>query len=365
WRRLSYPRSAPTALHGLSRSSWCPFCPSGSRSAVRQEGTGLGLPISQRFAQIMGGQITIQSQIGVGAIFRVELPVIPMREAVMPAAQPQRRVIGLAPEQPTYQILVVEDQQANRQLLVRLLSLVGFQVQTATNGNEAIALCQRWQPQLICMDVRMAGIDGYETTRRIKQLYAEDPDNCPKIIAVTASAFEEERQTALAAGCDDFIRKPFQEAILFETLATHLNIRYQYQPLPIGTESQTATFSGTSEAQGKRFQIKAEIIEQIWEIADGDSSFLTEYLTEHLRHLPELMQSLQEAVIQENAADLSLAAHSLKGMGMTFGADSFVAHCLMIEQQANTNDTTVSPEQLQNLQADLDALIASIRAIFP
>ena len=77
------------------------------------------------------------------------------------------------------------------------------------------------------------------------------------------------------------------------------------------------------------------------------------------------MQSLREAVIQENAADLSLAAHSLKGMGMTFGADSFVAHCLVIEQQANTNDTAVSPEQLQNLQADLDALIEAIRVIFP
>jgi len=139
--------------------------------------------------------------------------------------KPHQLAIGLEPGQPTYRILVVEDKWANRQLLVRLLAPLGFEVQEATNGQEAIALWQDWHPHLIWMDMRMPVMDGYEATREIK---ARSGDRSPVILALTANAFEEERLVALAIGCDDFIRKPCQEEVILEKMAEYLGVRYIY-----------------------------------------------------------------------------------------------------------------------------------------
>jgi CheY-like chemotaxis protein len=99
--------------------------------------------------------------------------------------KPHQQAIGLEPGQPTYRILVVEDKWANRQLMVRLLAPLGFEVKEATNGQEAIALWQDWHPHLIWMDMRMPVMDGYEATREIK---ARSGDRSPVILALTANA---------------------------------------------------------------------------------------------------------------------------------------------------------------------------------
>ncbi|MBD2092893.1 GAF domain-containing protein [Microcoleus sp. FACHB-1515] len=191
-----------------------------------QEGSGLGLPISRNFVQLMGGDITVSSTVGVGTVFAFEIEVarstLPPQ---LPCPRSAHRVVGLAADQPSYRILVVEDQWANRQLLVKLLESVGFQVESAQNGQEAIAIYQRWQPHLIWMDMRMPVMDGYEATRQIKANSAADP---PVILALTANAFEEERLVALSIGCDDFIRKPFEETLVLDKIAEHLSIRYTY-----------------------------------------------------------------------------------------------------------------------------------------
>jgi hypothetical protein len=133
-----------------------------------QEGTGLGLPISRQFVHLMGGELTVQSQLGKGSIFRFHIPTQQVEEAPPQLELADRRVIGLAPGQPQYRILVVEDNWANRQLLVDLLVLIGFEVQTATNGQEAIEMWRTWLPHLIWMDIRMPLLDGYEATQRIR-----------------------------------------------------------------------------------------------------------------------------------------------------------------------------------------------------
>jgi GAF domain-containing protein/DNA-binding response OmpR family regulator len=222
---------------------------SGRRS---QEGTGLGLPISRQFVRLMGGEITVNSTIGVGSTFRFYLP---LRNAsnVLPSAQPQQRVIRLAPNQPHYRILVVEDKLENRQLLVKLLTDVGFAVQSATNGKEAIEQWEIWQPHLIWMDIQMPQMNGCEATQLIRQREQQReqkpsqsslfpafqasiphafqdavPDRCV-IIALTAHAFEENREQVLACGCDDCVTKPFREANLFERMTQHLGVTYIYE----------------------------------------------------------------------------------------------------------------------------------------
>jgi PAS domain S-box-containing protein len=207
-----------------------------------QEGTGLGLPISRQFVRLMGGELIVDSAFNIGSTFRFNILIQPVDSASLEAAHPNRRVIGLAPGLPTYRILVVEDNWANRQLLVDLLELVGFEVQAAENGQEAITLWRNWSPHLIWMDIRMPVINGYEATRQIRaEIAAQNADDASSevssrlgtvIIALTASAFEEDRVAILSAGCDDFVRKPVSEKNLMEKMAHYLGVQYVYEEHP-------------------------------------------------------------------------------------------------------------------------------------
>jgi PAS domain S-box-containing protein len=191
-----------------------------------QEGTGLGLAISRRFVQMMGGDMWVESEVGRGSVFRFDILVQVVETVAMPPEQRERRsVIGLAPGQPVYRILVVDDQPDNRRMLVDMLMQRGFIVQEASNGQEAIAMWETWDPQLIWMDMRMPLMDGYEATRYIKSIASGQET---VIIALTAGTFDEDREAALAAGCNGFVGKPFQECDIFETMKTHLDIRYVY-----------------------------------------------------------------------------------------------------------------------------------------
>lgn len=190
------------------------------------EGTGLGLPISRKFAQFMGGKIVVSSKLGQGSIFQVDLPVTIPKVSGISKRSLDRYIIGLAPNQPEYRILVVEDRWESRHLLVKLLEAVGFQVREAENGAEAIAIWDEWEPHLIWMDMRMPVMDGYEATRQIK---AHLKGQATVIIALTASALEEEKAIILSAGCDDFVRKPFREAVILDKLAEYLGVVYLYE----------------------------------------------------------------------------------------------------------------------------------------
>ena len=194
------------------------------------EGTGLGLTISRQFVRLMGGDIEVTSQPGLGSCFRfdVQIRLDPREAADAWVTRPMRRVIGLEPAQPTYRLLVAEDSPTNRELLVRLLAPMGFEVYGTCDGLEAVEAWERWEPHLIWMDMRMPVMDGYEATRRIKA--APGGENTV-IIALTASAFEQDREKILAAGCDDFMRKPFREEEMFDLLAKHLGVRYVYEEI--------------------------------------------------------------------------------------------------------------------------------------
>ena len=216
------------------------FKPFGQTETGRKsnEWTGLGWPISQKFVQIMGGEIDIISQVGKGTIVKFPIVVQAADPQEIPAQSIQKRVIALADGQPSYRILVVEDAQENRQVLVCLLSKVGFEVQAAENGLEAITMCAKWQPDWVWMDMRMPVMDGLEATKHIKETIP--PHRAPIIIALTADAFEEERSPILAMGCDDFVSKPFRKAVIFDKMDQYLGVRYLYEGSPVEDVSLTS-----------------------------------------------------------------------------------------------------------------------------
>ncbi|MBE9165135.1 PAS domain S-box protein [Tychonema sp. LEGE 06208] len=191
-----------------------------------QEGTGLGLAISRQFVQLMGGEITVSSELEKGTIFQFDIQVHLVETADIESKKTQVRVVALAADQPRYRLLIVDDKPLNRQLLVKLLSPLGFELKEASNGKEAVDIFMEWEPHLIWMDMRMPVMDGYEATKQIKTTTS---GQATAIVALTASVLEEERAVILSAGCDDFMRKPFREEDIFVAMGKHLGVRYIYE----------------------------------------------------------------------------------------------------------------------------------------
>jgi CheY-like chemotaxis protein len=193
---------------------------------AEQKGTGLGLTITRQFVELMGGRIIVESSLGKGSLFRVDLPV---ELAEPPTAQQveQREVVGLVGGQRTYRILIAEDQRDSALLLQRLMGDIGLEAKVAENGQQCVQIFQEWHPDLIWMDRRMPIMEGPEAARRIRQL----PDGgTVKIVAVTASAFNEQRQEMLDAGMNGFVSKPYRFGEIYDCLARQLGLKYIYRP---------------------------------------------------------------------------------------------------------------------------------------
>ena len=195
------------------------------------EGVGLGLYISKKLVGIMGGQITVATGLGHGSLFAFDIPYAPADFVEPTPPIVSARMVRLAPGQPAVRVLVAEDKDENRLLLVSMLHAAGFEVAEAKNGEEAVRSFETSPPDLVLMDLRMPVLDGHEAIRRIK---ASEKGKKTPLFAVTASAFEEDRQKVLASGADEFIRKPICADLLFRMIRKWLHVEYLHTEAPRG-----------------------------------------------------------------------------------------------------------------------------------
>jgi signal transduction histidine kinase/CheY-like chemotaxis protein len=268
-----------------------------------QEGTGLGLAISRKFVQLMGGDIAVTSELRKGTTFKFYIQAKLGQQSNSNAVEKHSRILGLAPGQPIYKILAVDDKAINRQLLIKLLEPLGFEMREASNGQEAITIWDEWEPHLIWMDMRMPVMDGYEATKHIKSTIK---GNATAVIALTASVLEEEKAIVLSAGCDDFLRKPFTEHTIFDTLFKHLGVKFIYEE--IGKDEIRDRVDNMLKSEDLRIMSDEWIMRLYEGSLDADVNLMMQLIKE----IPDIENYLQKSLTQlvnqsnfEKIADLA------------------------------------------------------------
>lgn len=253
-------------------------------------GTGLGLAISRKFVELMGGIIRlVHSEPGKGSLFRVEVPVEKIERPELPARDIARRQItGIAAGQPEFRILIVEDEVENWLLLQTLVDNAGFKSQIAGDGATAVDRFRVWRPHLIWMDWRLPGVDGLEVTRRIRQL---DGGRDVKIVILSAFAFTEYRNEALASGVDDFVSKPFRAEDIFDCMARHLRVRYSYGEVAPARRADSREALRSEALAVLPEQLRQELADALVRLEAGPISEVIERVSGHDAQLSRILSS--------------------------------------------------------------------------
>ena len=258
---------------------------------VSGSGTGLGLAISRQFAQIMGGDLSVVSVVAEGSIFRLEVP-LEAGTAEMAAKTAARRVVRLEPQQSPCTVLVVDDDADSRVLLLNMLGDAGFDVFAAGGGREAVEAFASRRPSLVLMDLWMPDVDGNEAIRRIR---AAEGGAEAQIIALTANATDGVRSSALTAGADAFVAKPFRAPDLFEQIRLLTGVRYVYAESAEADAS--AVESPPALTREMMNSLPAELREQIREAAVRARHGRLLKLTEQVAAVdPEIGEELRKSV---------------------------------------------------------------------
>ncbi|MBB6210898.1 ATP-binding protein [Novispirillum itersonii] len=316
-----------------------PFVQGDLSSTRRHGGTGLGLAISKRLVEAMGGSISLTSQRHVGSTFHFSVPILPIEA-------PRGQVLPLDPARPFEgRILIVDDSDLNRMVLGDMLERFGLAVTTANNGLEALEKVRK-EPgfSLIFMDIQMPVMDGFSAMEAIRRQEAATGGPATPILALSATALREDRERALALGCNDYVVKPLRKDVLLTLLRTYCQSKDSSRSL---SDLEMQPPEPASETSPAALAVEPELAALIPVFLNGVADDLS---------------ALRRAVSAGDGAGVRRAAHTMKGNAMLFGLADLV-ECLRTLEAAGNEQVSgaSSPEVLQrrcmSLVARLEGLL--------
>lgn len=328
-----------------------PFSQVHPNAPLRGGGVGLGLNISRRLAELLGGSLTFTSASGVGSQFVVTLPVIVPRTSELPKPRPEAGRAPLAARGllSGASILVVEDSPDNRQLLTYLLLEAGARVTNAEDGRQACDLClQNGRTDspfdVILMDMQMPVMDGYSATERLRRSGVSTP-----ILALTAFAMADDRDRCLRAGCDDYLSKPIDEAALLQKLAAHCNPDPGTGAKPVGPPPHHAELAPEAPTPGTTAS----------PVVGVRPHWLEALISDFKGTLPAVQAQLVHAIESRNFQAAAQIAHRLRGVAANFRLLDLATAAGAFEDEYRTDD------QSPQLPSRSEALVAAVLAAIP
>jgi two-component system, sensor histidine kinase and response regulator len=339
---------------------FAPFSQADGSTTRKYGGTGLGLTISTRLVELMGGELGVESEEGQGATFSFtahftkagrSLP----RSRAVPVAADSRAV--LAPR--SLAVLVAEDNPVNRTLMTRFLESEGHRPTLVTTGKEALAAVEAQEFDVVLMDIQMPEMDGFEAARAIRNRERERGGHLP-LVAVTAHAMKGDRERCLEAGYDGYVTKPLSFTALVDTLA-------ELAPTSKGGAAQIAkpSLPKTSAAAGKAGSVAGFDEANALARAGGDVALLRELVGVFLAESPAWLSELDVAAAAGDGAGLRRLAHTVKGAVDTCGVRGAFDAAFAIERLAREEafDRADAARKAAQLRAAIDAALPAMRAM--
>ena len=326
-------------------------------------GTGLGLSISRRLTEAMGGELSVTSEAGVGSTFTVTIPVnvAELTDLITPdeihqqaAKRASTASNAVLTRLPAKHVLVVDDGDANRQLIELVLTRAGAIVTTVENGLEAIKALSEQDYSLVFMDMQMPVMDGYTATRKLRECGLKTP-----IVALTGNAMKGDREKCVDAGCDDFLSKPVNLDALLECTAHYIG---QLNIGQLAESEDDASVSTTSES----------IFFQAGPAADGlihstlpmDDADFRQIVADFIGRLDERLESIESAVHEADFIALQRQAHWLKGAGGTVGLGVFTEPARQLEDAARVSDNERAAEILKTIRSLQSRIVCPGNEVF-
>ena len=317
----------------------------------RYSGTGLGLPITKKLAHLLGGELTVRSEVGKGSVFSLIIPAnVDVKS--QPLFNKYKRVIELSQmpditeqDKLTGSVLVVEDSKSNQELIKLLLERFGVEVTIAEDGKEAVDKALNQQFDIIFMDIQMPNMDGYQATKLLRRKGLKTP-----IIALTAYAMPEDCERCISAGCDDYLRKPIDNELLLTVIKKHLI--FQSEPLTERIDSAKSEVdqlswhcsdgaSQESEPAGPLEEEDGETPVDCTTIMKNyqDAELIKKVVKVFLAEGPQILESLAEAVREKDSKNIKFYAHKLNGMARHMCARQLSEKILPIECAGREENT--------------------------